>query len=139
MCNGCGAVLASGEVIKALGHDFSAWTDNGETHIRACTRCTETENRAHQWGVETLVRASTCSSEGETKAVCEVCGAVQLQTLSKAPHTDNNDDGVCDFCAMRLREEKPGGCPYCGGTHDGAFGWLVSFFHRILFSLFGAK
>ena len=139
VCNGCEAVIEAGKEIAPLGHSYGDWTNNGENHIRTCTRCKETQTAAHNWGAATLVKSASCSDNGISRAVCSVCGAAEERILSKAPHTDSNDDGVCDLCGERLREEKSGGCPYCGQTHAGAFGWLVQIFHRILFALFGAK
>ena len=28
--------------------------------------------------------------------------------------------------------DDPNACPYCGGSHGGAFGWLIAFFHSLL-------
>lgn len=48
-----------------LGHDWGAWTPNGNgTHTRSCTRCPEVDTASCTGGT------ATCSA----KAVCEVCG-----------------------------------------------------------------
>lgn len=85
--------------------------------------------------VETISRAATCDEKGETKITvrCKVCGTVISEKTESVPalgHTDKNNDGKCDTC----KQQMTGGdhCKYCGKVHDGAFGWLVSFFHSIL-------
>ena len=48
-----------------LGHDWGAWTPNGNgTHTGSCTRCSEVKTASCTGGT------ATCSA----KAVCEVCG-----------------------------------------------------------------
>jgi hypothetical protein len=48
-----------------LGHDWGAWTPNGNgTHTGSCTRCSEVKTASCTGG------KATCSA----KAVCEVCG-----------------------------------------------------------------
>ena len=80
---------------------------------------------------------ATCSENGYTgDTVCSGCG----ETLARGSainatgnHVDADNDGHCDTCGTQMT----GGdrCPYCGKTHDGFFGWLVRFFHKI-FALF---
>ena len=85
--------------------------------------------------VETISRAATCDEKGETKITvrCKMCGTVISEKTESVPalgHIDKNNDGKCDTC----KQQMTGGnnCKYCGKVHDGAFGWLVSFFHSIL-------
>ena len=59
-CNDCATYISGHEEIAALGHDLSAWTDNGDgTHIRSCSRCDYTESGYHTW----------------VNDVCSVCSA----------------------------------------------------------------
>ena len=59
ICEKCGAEYG------ILGHDWGAWTPNGNgTHTGSCTRCSEVKTASCTGGT------ATCSA----KAVCEVCG-----------------------------------------------------------------
>ena len=35
--------------------------------------------------------------------------------------------------------EPSGGCPWCGGTHEGMFGWLIQIIHNVLAAILGAR
>ena len=88
VCTVCGETVHSGEVIQALGHDWSGWTVTKEAtcaepgeETRVCSRCGEAETRE----LETLehetelknVREATCTEEGYTgDETCTVCGEV---------------------------------------------------------------
>ena len=59
ICKKCGAEYG------VLGHDWGAWTPNGNgTHTGSCTRCSEVKTASCTGGT------ATCTA----KAVCEVCG-----------------------------------------------------------------
>ena len=82
--------------------------------------------------------AATCTAEGsyDTVVYCFACGQELSRETTETPvldHTDADNDGHCDACG----EQMQGGdhCRFCGKIHDGAFGWLVRFFHNI-FAIF---
>lgn len=77
-----------------------------------------------------VTKESTCKEEGIMTNTCILCGESNTKTLSALGHVDTDNDGHCDRC----REQMAGGnhCAYCGKIHDGFFGWLVRFFHKIL-------
>ena len=82
--------------------------------------------------------AATCTKDGSYDKViyCVNCGeelSRETITTEKRTHTDSDNNGKCDTCG----EQMTGGdhCPYCGKIHNGFFGWLVRFFHKI-FALF---
>ena len=139
VCNGCGATITKGKVTNALGHSFGGWTAGEKAHVRTCTRCSEKESAAHIWGEPVVVSAPTCQTEGFSRSVCTVCGAAHTETLDTVPHEDLDRDGTCDMCREPLSPAANGGCPYCGQSHTGLFGWLVGLLHRILYAIFGAK
>lgn len=110
-CSDCGATKT--EAIKALGHDWSDWTDDGilaakDTHSRTCKRncgvAAEIEN--HSWSRWTSVNENT------HKKTCDICDAIRT-----ASH--NWGEGVV---AKEPTEEEEGlmtyTCGDCGQTKD---------------------
>lgn len=96
---------------------------------------------------------STCTVKGYTAGVyCNDCkkyisGHAELPL---ADHSDPDANGNCSVCGQHIKDVTPtqpdnpqpqqdSGCKWCGGTHDGFFGAIVGFFHRILAALFGAR
>ena len=47
-CSRCHLVLTEQEIIPRLGHDM-AYTDQGETHLVHCTRCSKASTEAHSY------------------------------------------------------------------------------------------
>ena len=94
-----------------LGHDWGAWTPNGNgTHTRSCMRCPEVEPASCTGGT------ATCSA----KAVCVACGGEYgekdpnnhdlVQHAAKAPTcTDIGWDAyeACKNCNYTTRTELP--------------------------------
>ena len=96
---------------------------------------------------------STCTVKGYTAGVyCNDCkkyisGHAELPL---ADHSEPDVNGNCTVCGQHIKDVTPtqpdnpqpqqdSGCNWCGGTHDGFFGAIVGFFHRILAALFGAR
>ena len=104
-CALCGAEYG------VLGHDWGAWTPNGNgTHTGSCTRCSEVKTASCTGG------KATCSA----KAVCEVCGGEYgekdsnnhdlVQHAAKAPTcTEPGWDAydTCSRCGYTTRKELP--------------------------------
>ena len=94
-----------------LGHDWGAWTPNGNgTHTGSCTRCSEVKTASCTGG------KATCSA----KAVCEVCGGEYgekdsnnhdlVQHAAKAPTCTEkgwNAYDRCIRCGYTTRKELP--------------------------------
>ena len=94
-----------------LGHDWGAWTPNGNgTHTGSCTRCSEVKTASCTGG------KATCSA----KAVCEVCGGEYgekdsnnhdlVQHAAKAPTcTEKGWDAydTCSRCNYTTYQEIP--------------------------------
>ncbi len=93
VCEDCGAVIATGEEIPALGHDFSGewvvvkqptYEEEGKEE-RQCSRCTEKEERTiaklekpeckHESTKVINKKDATCTEAGYTgDTVCNACG-----------------------------------------------------------------
>ena len=84
------------EYTPALGHH---WVDNGEAnHI--CDRDHVT-TEAHSYGEWTTVTAATCTTAGEEKHTCSVCGHEQTRPIpATGHHWKDNGDGThtCTKC-----------------------------------------
>ena len=129
-------------------------TAAGEKRIVVkCTVCGETLSDTteeifalkHQY--TSVVTAPTCTEKGYTTYTCERGDSVYVSDYVDAlGHTAPDQNGDCTRCRTHIQDvtqpEQPtqqdqpqqpkGDCKYCGQTHDGAFGWLVKFFHSIL-------
>lgn len=85
-------------------------TDGHKTEL--CTLChetIETEYKAtgHDYKIVSLKYAS-CAAPGYTDRVCTVCADAVSETVEALPHTDADNNKVCDECLKDLREpEKP--------------------------------
>lgn len=86
------------ETIPATGHH---WVDNGEAnHI--CDR--DHLTAAHTYGDWVVVTPATCTTKGEKKHTCAVCGHVETQEIpATGHHWKDNGDGTHT-------------CPDCGAT-----------------------
>ena len=105
ICEKCGAEY------DILGHDWGAWTPNGNgTHTGSCTRCSEVKTASCTGGT------ATCTA----KAVCEVCGGeygekdpdnhALVHPRAKAPTcTEIGWDAydLCVRCGYTTRKELP--------------------------------
>lgn len=76
-------------------HTWGAWTDNGDTHVRQCTGCEETESGAHDY-------AYTSDGSGKHVGKCKTCG----KTLDP-----ENCSGGTATCKEKAK------CAKCGGSY----------------------
>ena len=132
-CTACGATRT--ETIEPLEHLFSEWMERDyETHIRVCEYNNDhVETAQHTWTDGSIAAPAGCTSNGEMRYTCTVCGAVKTETIPAAGHTDANDDGICDNgCGTVLRD------PDTGNDNNGDTGGtsfldkLTDFFKRIV-------
>ena len=116
-----------------LGHDWSAWTSNGDgTHTRSCKRsnCDAVENESCSGGTGTF----TCT-KGKT---CEKCGAEYGILGHDWGAWTSDGDGThgthtrrCTRCDKEETEScsggatctSPGVCATCGGSYYGGHVW----------------
>ncbi len=117
VCTGCGRYQTDasgkeirGTVIPALGHDFP---DDG-----------------------IILKEPTCTDTGLRKQTCDRCHEIVTSKIDKLGHLDLDEDLICDRCQKNLNEDA---CPYCNQIHSGPFAFLVNFFHKIFYLVFGPK
>ena len=107
-CLGCGAMIAEGEVLSALGHDYAGnvtdptCTEQGYTTY-TCTRCGDSYVDDYTAALGHTGGTATCHS----KAVCEVCGTEYGEF-----DPDNHTGGT------ELRNERPISMTQAGYTGD---------------------
>ena len=106
-----------------------------------CDRCRRTYGEVnpnnHSSIVKDLAVEATCGKEGLTEGShCTDCGTVlkAQKKVSAVGHTDDDNDGLCDFC----NKQMTGGnhCKYCGQVHTGFGGFFTKIIHFFL-GLFG--
>ena len=139
VCSDCGAVIATGTTIPALGHDYRynviapTCTKEGYTEV-TCTRCDYsdmTDIKAATGHTEVIDAAvpATCTTAGKTEGKhCSVCNAILVAQTEIAAlghsdyrYTDNGDGthkvtcGVCGdtITASEAHTYIDGACP-CG-------------------------
>ena len=139
-CSVCGGVKT--ERIPASGHAYGPWEPYTATqHRRVCGNdSSHVETEPHTWDEGTVTTAATCTETGVRTYTCTVCGGAKTETIDPMGHTSPDENGNCARCQTHLKDiVDPNACPYCGQTHGGLFGWLVSLIHTLLFRLFGKK
>ncbi len=119
-CTRCNAITDV-TVLPALGHQWHS--DNDATHT--CDRDHVTV--AHSYGDWDVVIPATCTTKGEKKHTCAVCGHVETQEIpATGHHWVDNGDGThgCDKPGCTEKHphnwvDKGNGthtCPDCGAT-----------------------
>ena len=104
--------------------------DDGYT-THACTLCRYgySDEIVAALGHDYVNAKATGNGDGTHTLTCNRC----KQPGEAIACADEGNDGNCDTCGDQMQ----GGdhCRFCGKIHDGAFGWLVRFFHNI-FAIF---
>ena len=85
--------------------------------------------------------AATCSTTGSCDEVvyCSDCGeelSREHKELPIAGHTDEDNDGLCDFCEKQMTGGNH--CKYCGQIHTGFGGFFTKIIHWFK-ALFGQR
>ena len=104
ICEVCGK-----EYGGALGHDWeTGWTNGGDTHYHACTRCLERKDEAtHSGGT------ATCTE----KAKCAICGNEYGEPDTENGHDWVTDEAMAPTCtATGLTKGKH--CSRCGMAEE---------------------
>lgn len=114
VCTDCGKTKIV--TVKATGHDVvedeavdATCTTPGLTAGSHCTACGEVLVKQeevvgeHTYGAWTVDVAATCTTEGQQKRVCSVCGETETEAISAA-HVDAANDGTCDVCEGSIFE-----------------------------------
>lgn len=109
-CENCDVIL-SGEVLEALGHEWSDWveetaatcTEDGYKE-RTCTRegCDGVEQETlpalgHSLGAVTTIEEKTCDTNGEYSQTCETCQHVESWIVETEGHF-YGAEGTCNYC-----------------------------------------
>ena len=83
-------------------------------------------------------REATYDAEGYTgDDYCTVCQKT-IHTGTVIPKTERPADPTPSD-PMPSNPQTAGSCKWCGGNHDGAFGWITGILHNILAAILGAK
>ena len=103
-CRICGDILVSQEILDALGHN---WLDATCAQPQTCETCGEHQGEAlpHE-AMPDGAFAPSCTEAGSTgTASCVNCGQVLApeQSIPATGHKDEDQDGNCDLCAIRLK------------------------------------
>lgn len=118
VCTDCGETVTQGEVIPALGHDFSgaAVSDNAGHHQIQCVRYADcgtlgesvdcTYNRE-------VVQEPTVTTAGLARYTCTVCGYSYDENIPAVECTHDGETEVRDAKAATCTEEGYIGDTYC--------------------------
>lgn len=107
-CADCNTVISGCEVIDALGHSWSAWSQTvapgceaaGE-QVRTCGRCGETETQSvvatgHSYDSGVITTPATCTADGVKTFTCSACGLAKTEAVPAIDHTYT--EGFCTGC-----------------------------------------
>ena len=118
ICRGCGEERAT--VLPAAGHDWSSWSDTGDSvcHSRACRRCGEEKRQRHS------MEEWKNTGEGTHVAACTVCGAhleeVHQESWKIEADATCTESGTrykfCEACGTRI--SGPEDIPALGHAWD---------------------
>ena len=132
-CSVCQTVTVNQEVVPALDHDWSDWTEIAAptcttpgTESRSCSRCAATETReisvSGRHTPSTAIRenevAASCKAAGSYDEVvyCSVCGdeiSRETKTIAKTAHTYKT---TTTKATMTADGKKVQTCTICGVT-----------------------
>ncbi|MBQ7654661.1 MAG: GBS Bsp-like repeat-containing protein [Clostridia bacterium] len=93
------------------------------------------KTHTHTSNSGTITTQPTCTQTGVKTYKCTTCGAtVKTETVSALGHTEPDGNGNCTRCGAHIKDiVNPDACPYCGQVHDGIFGRIVAFFHKVIY------
>ena len=138
-CTGCGETKT--EAIAALGHNYAAVYDYGETgHWHACSRCDATDEPAahvypagakceeaaectvcgyvkpagvHAWDEGEITMRPTCTERGEKAYVCTICGTTTAAKLDPLGHDFAEEFTVDQEATCTAQGSKSKHCSRC--------------------------
>ncbi|MBR4745059.1 MAG: hypothetical protein IK082_12860 [Oscillospiraceae bacterium] len=129
-CKVCGAPEYEAHDVIVRGGGDATCVDEGYTGDEFCSVCGQRLSEGeiipptgHHTTELVGAKEATATEDGYTgDEVCTVCGQTIKQGEVIPATGEATPDGPDDGDA----------CPFCGKTHDGVFGWLIGFIHRIL-------
>ena len=134
-CSVCNEVLVKQEVVKAIGHEFGAWTTVTEPteetegkEVRQCEKCDATEEKVlskldHIHKYAEKITKPTCTEKGYTTYTCE-CGDSYVDNYVEAGghagsewlKDENQHWQICVACEEKINAAVHDGdpCTVCG-------------------------
>ncbi|MBQ9880887.1 MAG: leucine-rich repeat protein [Clostridia bacterium] len=113
-CSRCGDSYVD-DYTDALGHDWGAWTEDGDGHKRICKRNSEhIETEAHDWQL-TGETTADCTTPGTADYECSGCGATKTVTGEALGHGYDlgfDEEEVLSTCSVKGYYRKI--CLDCG-------------------------
>lgn len=74
----------------------------------SCNICGETrETGAHDYSNWTITKEASCNKTGLTERTCSICGDVDKEIIEMLPHTDEDEDGICEVCEKQFEIKYP--------------------------------
>jgi cell wall assembly regulator SMI1 len=123
-CQICGEKVETGNEISALGHSNEVETRNviaascttegysGDTYCKTCGEKLSTgvsiQKSDYTWDAETVVKAATCTENGERKFTCISCGETKTEVLEATGHSKETT----------VQNAKEASCEEMGYTGD---------------------
>ena len=146
-CSVCKTVIKEQTTIEVTAHTYvdtvvpPTCTAGGYT-AHTCSVCngffkdSETAPLGHKTGEWTQTKAPTCTEEGQQIKKCLRCDYTETGTLQKLPHTDADNDGVCDDCNKELNNGGTENCScLCHKKGFASFFWKIKLFFIKLFGI----
>lgn len=93
---------------------FSTWEEIAKYNAFSLYHATNYEE-SHSFGKWTVVKAATCSADGQQKRVCDICGETETKAIKAIDHTYAEGKQVEPTCtAMGYTKYT---CTVCGHIH----------------------
>lgn len=69
----------------------------------SCNICGEKrETGAHDYSDWTVTKEASCNKTGLKERTCSICGDVDKEIIEMNPHTDKDDNGICEVCEKQF-------------------------------------
>ncbi len=74
----------------------------------SCNICGEKrETGAHDYSDWTVTKEASCNKTGLKERTCSICGDVDKEIIEILPHTDDDEDGICEICNKQFEIKYP--------------------------------
>ncbi len=82
-----------------------AYSNDCDTSCNVCGEKRETG--AHSYSDWTISKEASCNKTGLKERTCSICGDVDKEIMEMLPHTDENEDGICEVCKKQFEIKYP--------------------------------